>query len=447
MSRRIGAKTKVRLAAFILLSLMLLFVIGGVYIYKFGLIPGPEGVRALSVGYQFGSADNVRMAGSLDALPSGYQWGRTDPLTMALDHVKSSGQPSGGYFMNGPGWWYDHGGGEILTEVQRPMLTSDPIGVGTQQLTYYKYTKVSDTQVQINKIMVCIIPADFVIQISAVPGKGIYTFKGITEWFSLDSVSWLNAYSTMPPQDPNPLTNDTTKFVSSNYRGAFPIIAWIGKYEDTLYTTDAGSKNTAPPDQNAQQYVQLQPDLAGRFISLYTSASSTYDLGLQSNVVQDPNLLAQALSPDTVNWMLPDPRFSQTVYFSITMSSFGAYVQQTGQVGTYSSYTEWYPSVYYRLRVVYALAGDWVYLWTAKTAADVGYTPDTWTIRNGTVLVYKDPLTALLENVGGWLSNPFNQLWVLFIILVAVVLVVTILNPGLWMALLSSRKSSKTGKT
>ena len=32
MSRRIGAKTKVRLAAFILLSLMLLFVIGGVYI-------------------------------------------------------------------------------------------------------------------------------------------------------------------------------------------------------------------------------------------------------------------------------------------------------------------------------------------------------------------------------------------------------------------------------
>ena len=43
-----------------------------------------------------------------------------------------------------------------------------------------------------------------------------------------------------------------------------------------------------------------------------------------------------------------------------------------------------------------------------------------------------------LAAAGQWLSNPLNQLWVLFIIIVIAIIVITVLNPGIWITLISA---------
>jgi len=226
------------------------------------------------------------------------------------------------------------------------------------------------------------------------------------------------------------------KFLSSNYRGAFPIIAWIGQYKSWVFTKDDGTAKSSPPEDAAVGYVNLEPDLSGRFIDLYTSPGSKYSLLLTADVVRNPDLVAQALTPNA----LPDPRFAETVYFKIRLAKFGAYVKDEGN--HYWSYSTWYPSVYYRLRVVYAIYGEYVYLWTAKSAEEVGYTPDTWELRETKKEEYLDPITWFFRAAGAWLSNPVNQLWVLLIIIVIVIIVISIASPGIW-ALLLQRKSGR----
>lgn len=429
-------KTRKLIAGIIVLAVLAAYLAYSGFLPRFSLIPGPEGVRAMNYGLQWGLGGKVLKASTVDALPSGFQWTNNQPSILSFKHVQDSGEPSGGFFVNGPWWWYDHGNGEVSSEVQHPMLSDDPVGLNTRQLTYYKYVKVSDTKVEIHKVVVHLIPADFVIQLWIKPGCGVYTFKDINVWYALDTVTWLNAYTSSPPPDPNPLTNDTVKFLSSNYRGAFPIIAWIGQYKSWVFTKDDGTAKSSPPEDAAVGYVNLEPDLSGRFIDLYTSPSSKYSLLLTADVVRNPDLVAQALTPNA----LPDPRFAETVYFKIRLAKFGAYVKDEGN--HYWSYSTWYPSVYYRLRVVYAVYGEYVYLWTAKSAEEVGYTPDTWELRETKKEEYLDPITWFFRAAGAWLSNPINQLWVLLIIIVIVIIVISISSPGIW-ALLLQRKSGK----
>jgi hypothetical protein len=369
---------------------------------KFQLTPGPEGVRAIVYGVQFGSGSPVLVASNLDPLPPGYSWGSTQSTVMTLQHLKQAGEPAGGFLVNGPGWWYENDQATLRVEVQRPFLQDDPIGLSSQTLSYYRYTRVSDTEVKIEKVVARVIPADFILQLSAEP-PGVYTWRDTRIWLALDTVTWMNAYASSPPPDPNPLTNESVKFIGASYRGAFPVIAWVGEYKDWVFKDDKGNYRSNPPDDNAVSFVQVDPSLAGRFIDLYKTPNQKYDLVLAADVARNPGLLSQALSP---GW-LPDPRFAETVYTYWTLNSFGAYVQPTGLWGSYSSSTIWYPALYYRIRVVYVVYGEYVYLWTTKTAGQVGYTPGTWELRETTKESTADPITAFLRALFG---NPLALL-------------------------------------
>jgi len=404
------------------------------------LVPGPEGVRAVNYGVQFGCNSSVYAAASLDALPAGFEWGSTQPSVLTLRHLKDPDEPAGGYQLNGPNWWYMHDNSVLRSEVQHPTLQSDPIGVSAQTVTYWRYERQSDGSLQVKRVVVRIVPADFIVQLSIVAGSGVYTWRDTRLWLALDTVTWLNSYAAPPDPDP-PATNDTFKLVSTNYRGAFPIVAWIGAYQDWVFVDDGGKTVSQPPDANAVSYVQLDPSLAGRYVDLYTAPGSKYDLMLSSSVVQDQQLLEQALAPNN----LPDPRFASTVYFQLDLTQFGAYVQPTGGLGTYLSYTRWFPSVYYRIRVVYAVYGEYVYLWTAQNAASVGYNDTTWNMRASTKDVTVDPLTGLLNAAGKWLSNPWNQLLLWIIGGVVLLVLLAVFAPAALMLLFRGGAKAASG--
>ncbi len=388
------------------------------------LVPGPEGVRTINYGVQMSSGANVLRASKLDALPSGFKWVSTQPSVMTVEHQKTTqSEPFGGMWLSGPEWYYTNDGGQVRSEVQRAQLTGDPLSGTTKTLEYYKYVQINETKVQIKKVVVNLVPAEFILQLSIVPGKGVYTWEGQRLWYTLDTVTWMNAYASSPPADPDPLTNDTTKLMSSNYRGAFPIFAWVDEYKDWVWTDSLGNMKSVPPDTNAASFVQLDPSLEGRTIDLYTSPSQTYDLMLNSEILTNPALLEAALKPDS----LPDPRFAQTVYTYITLSHFGAYVKPTGPLGGYSSNEIWYPSIFYELRVVYALYGEYVYLWTKQAAQDAGYDDDEWQVRNTTHEVWDSPISSFIKGLQSWFGQ--NALFIWLIIGVAVIFVIYMLLP------------------
>lgn len=369
----------------------------------FSLVAGPEGVRALAYGSQFGAYDTIHAASLLDPLPEQYVWESTQTGVMSISHEKQPGEPVGGLFVNGPGWWYLNDCGTVRLELQRPTLQDDPVGLSASSKTYFRYTKLNDSEVKIEKVIVQIVPADFILQLSIVPGRGIYSFEDLRLWFALDTVSWMNAYAS-GLEDPDPLTNSTVELLSSSYRGAFPLVAWVDEYQDWVWDNGAGLYRSNPPDDTAISYVQLEPSLNGRYIDLYTSPDSKYDLMLAETVIGDQALLEQALEP---GW-LPDPRFAETVYSYINLNKFGAYVKPTGMLGSFSRFETWYPSVYYRLRVVYAVYGEWVYLWTDEAAEDVGYAGDEWEIRTTTKDSFVNPIDSFFASVAGWFQDPLN---------------------------------------
>lgn len=388
---------------------LIILTVAALIIYSYGpgllssVIPGPEGIRASNIGVEIAHSGVVR-AGTLSPLPTGYTWGDNQPSNMGLKHLKQPGEPWGGFQLNGPEWWYHNDAGEVKSEVQRPTLT-DPFNPGNRRLTYYKYEKINATAVTIRKYVVDLVPADFTIQLYATPRGGLYTFHDTQLWYALDTVTWTNAYTTTPPPDPNPLTNSTVKYQSSSYRGAFPITAWIGEYQSWVWHKEDGGGYSNPPTPDAEGFASLSPSLEGRYIDLFTEPESKYDLLLTSEVAGNPTLLEAALAPG----YFPDPRFAETVYFSITANSFGGYVQPTGILGSYSSYTAWYPSASYRVRVLYAVTGEYVYLWTTDAADEAGY--GDWEIHEPTHETSTDPITWLATTISSWFTNISPASW------------------------------------
>lgn len=385
------------------------------------IVPGPEGVRAMNYGVQFPNNPNNKVLDCSvpDPMPSGYSWGMTGDKVMTFKHQDLT---QGNLFVTDQDM-YKYGPGEIRSEVSRPLFMTDPLKP-TQTLTYDKKIRISSNQVEIHRFTVNIIPAEFVIQISAVPSQeGVYTWTNTRIWYVLDTVVWENAFpgtlaSTLS------LENSSTVLLASNYRGAFPILGWIDKYQDWTWTKPDGSSNTVPPDSMAAAFCQLDPSLEGREITLYTAPDSTYNRMLSSDIVNDEEFLRKALEPNN----LPDPRFAQTVYFYITLTNFGAYIHHTGFLGMTREI--YFPAVYYRLRVVYAVYGEWVYLWTAQSAAQVGYYPETWQVRNATKVTQYDPITKfwldLSSAFNNWISDNWAKLGGFTMLIVGVIVVITL---------------------
>ena len=377
------------------------------------LVPGPEGVRALNYGVQFSAYGNVLRVSQLDPLPQYFKFGSPLPSIMTLIHEKEPGEP---FIVFEPSWYYEHDSGELRSEVQRPILQDDPLGIGTKTIQYYKVNYVGD-KAEIHVVTAKVLPADFVIQLNIIPGSGLYTFKDINIWYALDSVVWENAY----PSDPKPLTEKGAKLTSSNYRGSYPILAWIQKYQDWVWKREDGTYVSFPPDEHAVAFCQLDPSLEGRFIDLFTSPSSKYDLMLSYEVAKSD--IENAIKDK----ILPDPRFSRTVFFKIRLIKFGAYVKPTGLFGSYMSREYWYPAVYYRLRVVYVVCGEHVYLWDKINADALGYTSTTWAIRTTEKEEYVDPFQALIRaivSVFTAIATGFSYGILIFIVLIIIAIII-----------------------
>jgi hypothetical protein len=353
---------------------------------------------------------------------------------MVIAKIGNSGdQPNGlGLQLNGPGYFYQYDGGQVRSELSRAQIqaTIGGLPASTQTLTYYKYVNNANGSVTIDQVVVQIVPVDFKIGISSVPSQtgGVYTFKNVELWYALDGTTWTNAYASAPPNNPVSLSNSSTVLCSSTTRDIFPIIAWIQGYQDITtnptYINEAGASTGTAPDSGIAGFTQITPSLAGRQIDLYTGPSTTYDLGLQSDTVKNTDLLQAAMNPDA----LPDGRFASTVYFRLDLNSYGAYMKATGFAGLWSSWDTWYPSTQYEVRALYAISGEYVYLWTNTTANQNGYNDTTWTPRNSTVIVNTDPFTAWVNGIESWFSNPLNSIGLLIgLVAVGIILVVILL--------------------
>jgi hypothetical protein len=136
---------------------------------------------------------------------------------------------------------------------------------------------------------------------------------------------------------------------------------------------------------------------------------------------------------------LPDPRFAQTVYFPITLINYGALKREGGWWVTYW-HKEYYPTSYLRVRALYAIYGEWVYAWTQEEAEKQGY---QWENRSSIISGSQSWWDKFLGGLGSWFTNPLTQFWLIFVIIAAVIIVVTVANPGIWSILLSRKKGGE----
>lgn len=383
------------------------------------LNPGPEGVDAGVQGFQAGTGQ-VANASSLSPMLS-YEWVNNDPKNAVVQRVDTGSGSCGSTLVYGYGCLYSTDSGSVLAEVQRPAVpsSSTPFALPSNNtIAYDKLTQVSSDQLELDRYVATLVPVTFTLQLSSVPGGGYYTFKGDSLWFYLNTVKWMDAFAAgSVPQDTAGGLNSSYVLSSSQYAGAFPLIAWVGAYQGGQTYTKSDGSTCSPssgcyPPSGISQFIQVTPSLQGRFVSLYSSPSSVYTNYFAScagqaycSGVSSSQVLDQALQPGT----LPDPRLSQTEFFKVSLDSFGPYVSCTGILGACSSHDDYYPAVYYQITVLYAFYGHFTYLWTTQAASQVGYNysgPNaTWQVRQTQVVQTVDPLTAAWNGFSAWAAK------------------------------------------
>jgi hypothetical protein len=100
------------------------------------------------------------------------------------------------------------------------------------------------------------------------------------------------------------------------------------------------------------------------------------------------------------------------MYFPINVQNFGTYAEGKGWPIT--SWRIFYPSCYFRMRVLYGVYGDFTYLWTEELAKDPTVDYPEEPERHGTTVIHVEGF-----DLGTWLqgiiTSPFTYLWTLII--------------------------------
>ncbi|MGB9774860.1 MAG: hypothetical protein ACPL4I_12755 [Bacteroidota bacterium] len=463
--------------------------------------PGPEGVNLYIDGLQLPWTSNIfklqdygpnqLIYSSGNTQVSDWYWAGYQPATKRVSVSRvSAGNPKS-IVLNK--LWPEGGeSGNLRVEVMRPEIdlgvgTSGldargvvPAGFSAGQIKSIEYCYLqkewsdtvngkSVTYQQWNKTVVNIVPVDLVIQFSVVPGgHRDIGWKNTVIWFCMDFTVWQDVM-----KDYNPPTGTGWQLQAFDQRGGFPIFAWISGWDawvdqageqSTVYqkrhnaNEDLGQTANLPSDVAEDKYVSVDPGFVGREIALLSDDPSKSPNPGTYRVLLTKDVLEQAAAGNTLDQViaanvLPKiPRgFSPTVWFAITLVNYGPYSRDNTawyNPWKWSDYDTWYPASYMRIRVLYATWGNFVYLWTKEEAQQQNYQFD-----NRTLEYQKeggpDPLTAFLKGVADWwngamvwLGNPFNQLWLFFIIIVIVIIVVSIASPGVWTAVAASRKKA-----
>jgi hypothetical protein len=219
-----------------------------------------------------------------------------------------------------------------------------------------------------------------------------------------------------------------------SYRGATPIWAWVGEWTPYVLTDANGNiiNSNLPGDINS--YLSVAPSWGGTTVSMYSSPSYVQSVSPVSSMDAAQSQLGGSIGG------LSTTSPSQPYYIPITLSKFGAYATFGPWWAPGSTY--YYPSASLHIRALYAVWGEWVYLWTAQEAQNQGYKWENVSSYSQTNPSWVDQIGALFGGFANWISNPLNQVWALLFIVVAVIVVVSVASPSVW-TMLASRKSSK----
>lgn len=418
------------------------------HLLPFALIPGPEGVDMYFYGVQFKDSTKIYKASSMDTLPQDtdgldFTWGTTQTHLVTMSREKAGGEPLGGFYWNGPWWWYDHDKGRLRSEHKRvALMTEDPVGYGSRitKLEYYVQKWTEGDKVYWKKYVAYVIPADITLELSV--SEGCYNWEDLKLWYVLDNIVWINAFTSQQLEDPNPPEGAVLN--AYDFRGAFPVIAWVGGYTPwQWYDKASDTWKSSPPTTAAEKHADLDPSYRGRVIDLYTQPGQRYELLLSADVVSNPDLLHQAVAGG-----LPDPRFSRNAYFYITLNQLGTYIDPEAQYSL--SYTAWYPVVHYRIRTLWVVYGEYVYAWTTEQEQQHQYEFENRTSREEPVWDFWDQLKYMtgidVKGFLAWANSPFGMLImgllsaaIFFLIILAVLAWSGALGPILMFLLMRKR--------
>jgi hypothetical protein len=380
-------------------------------------------------------------------LRAGYQWERPSTMTPVIKALlvdRNTSQVISGI--------------NLQIRIQRPTMQEvnihgDPTGGNPTQIDWYSFQAdktTSGNTVTWNHYEAYVVPVDFIIELSIRPlsDKWVGDFQSFDLWMVLDTTTWLNTFT----YDQTKLLNEqitNATITAYNYKGAFPIWAWVGAWDPWVVSGRDGNpdKFYDPADlspeemSDLQTHLQLQPSFGGSPIELYTKPGYKYERLFAEDIIKNPELLKQMIQNSIPG--LPDPRFAETVYFPLTLINFGA-LQRSGGWWLTAWDKEYYPTAYMRVRALYAVYGEWTYLWTQEEANKQGY---QWQNNTSQIKGSQSEWDKFFGGLSSWFGNPLNEIWLFFILIIAVIVIVTIFNPGLWASVAISLKKSGGSKT
>jgi len=291
-------------------------------------------------------------------------------------------------------------------------------------------------------------------------------YQNIVAWFMLDFNVWDNAYADVWTKSPDGNAY-VTLFNGSisgqqrtyEYRGGFPLAGWIQGWEKAGWTStmsqedspvwatresNKDSEKTYTADQlqelknELMSKVKFSPDLVGQMISLYDAPEVKFEY---KSDFQQPNF-QDANATYTNDVKTPDSTMHKVMYFPINIDNFGTLVKGDWWNGWYV----YYPSAYFRIRMIYGVYGTFTYLWTEQVTKpfDQGGLDFPKEIeRVNTTIIYHEGFGSNFQWVTDWFTNPMTLMWTFFILIVIVLGLMTVFNPGIWTMIFAGRKKSQ----
>lgn len=241
--------------------------INGLSLIKLGVIPGFEGLHSGVEGVQVGGS--VYLLGM--PFPAGYTWDNADPKSVVLgadlDDWDSKGQ--------------------TRVEVGDPREYADP-WFQPKQIDYW--LKNADGTFSHVKGEVVKYTVPVTVSARDVGGINPHVFTQEKFWVSLKALSWNRAV-----QEQSPVTGKDSTYG----------VAWEGPLQCVV-------EKYATRDNGAHYY--LDPSIAGRTITLYTSPSQT---GVIGGIDPTDPKMGMGETPS------PDSRITQNAFFSVSLTDFG----------------------------------------------------------------------------------------------------------------------------
>ncbi len=312
-------------------------------------------------------------------------------------------------------------------------------------------TKDNKIEYRLEKQSYLLVPGEFWIgfYFPAIPDKSTVSdwsegdWQNVQCWFVLYWNEWNNAYQPYWEKDadsPEEITANAE--VLREFRGGLPVSAWIKGWEKAGYTDEgervddvwwyeAGSDDDYTEEQLATMRQELMakisftPERRGQFLDMFTSTDTNFEYEFE--LEEEKNVKSKSETEQFVRNTI-DTGMEPVLYFPITINNLGTYVKSKGFLQGYEIY---YPSVYFRIRIIYLLKGTFTYLWTTQVTEEPIEYPEEYERERTTIIYQPGPVTPMVD----WFQNPFNQLWIFLILIVAVVIVISVFSPGLWLLL------------